>query len=75
AYAPDGRAVLRVLGDRRVEVAGTAGSLAYVRAPPSRALHVVDLERGRVTVAPARPRLLLEDAPRAWGLADSRLER
>jgi hypothetical protein len=68
AYTPDGRGRFQVLGDRHVEVAATAGSLAYVRAPSERALQVVDLARGRVlgTTAPGRARLLLESVPAGW---------
>jgi hypothetical protein len=62
AYSPDGRDRFELLGDRRVEVVATAGSLAYVRAPPEPALQVVDVTRGRVvgTSAPGRAMLLLE---------------
>jgi hypothetical protein len=69
AYSPDGRGRFYVLGDRHVEVVATAGSLAYVRTPPQRALKVVDLARGRVigTSAPGRARLLLESVPAGWG--------
>jgi hypothetical protein len=64
AYSPDGEERFHVLDDRHVEIVATAGSFAYVRAPPERALHVVDLERGRVvaTGAPERATLLLERA-------------
>jgi len=69
AYSPDGRGRFHVLGDRHVEVAATAGSLAYVRTPPERALQVVDLARGRVVgrSAPGRARLLQESSPGGWG--------
>jgi hypothetical protein len=62
AYSPEGRDTSHVLGDRRVEVVATAGSLAYVRAPPEPALQVVDVTRGRVigTSAPERAAPLLE---------------
>jgi hypothetical protein len=64
AYAPEGRETFDVLADRHVEVVATAGSLAYVRAPPEPALQVVDLARGRVvgTSAPERATLLVEHA-------------
>ena len=62
AYSSAGRETFHVLGDRHVEVVATAGSLAYVRAPPEPTLHVVDLTRGRVigTSAPGRATLLSE---------------
>jgi hypothetical protein len=62
AYAPGGGERFHVLDGRQVEIVASAGSLAYVRAPPEPALHVVDLERGRVigTSAAERPTLLLE---------------
>jgi hypothetical protein len=61
AYSPEGRD-FHVLGDRRVEVVATAGSLAYVRVPPEPALQVVDVTRGRVigSTAPGRATLLLD---------------
>jgi hypothetical protein len=63
AYSPDGRERFHALNDRRLEIVASAGSLAYVRTPPEPALHVVDLEDGRVlgTSAPDRATLLLED--------------
>jgi hypothetical protein len=62
AYSPDGGERFHVLDDRRVEVVASAGSLAYVLAPPGQALQVVDLTRGRVlgSSAPGRATLLLE---------------
>jgi hypothetical protein len=68
AYSPDGRDTFHVLGDRHVEVVATAGSLAYVRAPPEPALHVVDVTRGRVigTSAPGRATLLFEGVAAGW---------
>jgi hypothetical protein len=67
-YSPEGRDTFHVLGDRHVEVVATAGSLAYVRAPPEPALQVVDITRGRVigTSAPARATLLLERTAAGW---------
>jgi hypothetical protein len=69
AYSPDGRGRFHVLGDRHVDVVATAGTLAYVRTPPARALQAVDLTRGRVvgTSAPGRARLLLESVPAGSG--------
>jgi hypothetical protein len=68
AYSPEGRETFHVLGDRHVEVVATAGSLAYVRAPPEPALQVVDVMRGRVigTSAPGRATLLLERVVAGW---------
>jgi hypothetical protein len=68
AYSPDGRGRFHVLADRDVEVVATAGSLAYVRAPPQQALRVVDLARGRLvgTSARGRARLLMERVPAGW---------
>jgi hypothetical protein len=68
AYSPGGRGRFRVLADRHVEVVATAGSIAYVRAPPSQALRVVDLARGRLvgTSARGRARLLMERVPAGW---------
>jgi hypothetical protein len=68
AYSPEGRDTFHVLGDRHVEVVATAGSLAYVRAPPEPALQVVDVTRGRVigTSAPGRATLLLERIAAGW---------
>jgi hypothetical protein len=68
AYSPDGRDTLHMLGDRRVEVVATAGSLAYVRTPPEPALQVVDVTRGRVvgTSAPGHVTLLLEHVAAGW---------
>jgi hypothetical protein len=68
AYSPEGRDTFHVLGDRHVEVVATAGSLAYVRAPPEPALQVVDVTRGRVigTSAPTRTTLLLERTAAGW---------
>ncbi|HEX2088210.1 MAG TPA: hypothetical protein VHF89_21160, partial [Solirubrobacteraceae bacterium] len=68
AYSPEGREAFQVLGDRRVEVVATVGSLAYVRAPPEPALHVVDLTRGRVvgTGAAGRATLLLGRVAAGW---------
>jgi hypothetical protein len=47
AYSPDGEERFRVLADRHVEIVATAGSLAYVRAPPDPALQTIDLMSGR----------------------------
>jgi hypothetical protein len=59
AYSPDGHEAFRVLGDRHVEIAATAGSLAYVRTAREPELHVVDLERERVVgTAPGSMTLL-----------------
>jgi hypothetical protein len=68
AYSPEGRDTFHVLGDRHVEVVATAGSLAYVRAPPEPALQVVDVTRGRVigTSAPGQATLLLERIAAGW---------
>jgi hypothetical protein len=68
AYSPEGRDTFHVLGDRHVEVVATAGSLAYVRAPPEPALQVVDVTRGRVigTSAPGSATLLLERIAAGW---------
>jgi hypothetical protein len=68
AYSPDGGERFHVFDGRHVEIAATAGSLAYVRTPPEPALHVVDLARGRVvgTSAPGRATLLLERAAAGW---------
>lgn len=68
AYSPEEPDSFHVLGDRHVEVVATAGSLAYVRAPPAPALQVVDVTRGRVigTSAPGRATLLLERTAAGW---------
>ena len=65
AYSEDGARRFEVLGDRRLEIVATAGSLAYVRTHPRPELHTVDLASGRVvgTSAPRRARLLLEHLP------------
>ena len=62
AYSPDGGERFHVLDGRHLEIVASAGSLAYVRTPPERALQVVDLARGRVigTSAPGGATLLLE---------------
>jgi hypothetical protein len=67
AYRPDGRRGFHLLENRRVDVAGTAGALAYVRADGDRSLHVVDLADGRViaVAADSSPRPLLA-APGPW---------
>jgi hypothetical protein len=62
-----GRDVARVLDGRRVEALGTAGTLGYVRE--GRAVHVVDLDAGRIVATRAGPRtfLLLEPGRGPWG--------
>jgi hypothetical protein len=68
AYSPEGRAIFRVLDDRQAQVVASAGSLAYVRAPPEPALQVLDVTRGRVigTSAPGRATPLLERTAPGW---------
>ena len=68
AYSQDGAQRFELLGDRRLEIVATAGSLAYVRTQPRPELHTVDLARGRVvgTSAPRRARLLLEHGASGW---------
>jgi hypothetical protein len=61
-YHADGRTAFRLFGDRPVELAAVAGSLAYVRAPD---LHIVDLAAGRVVARVARPPRLLPERT-AW---------
>jgi hypothetical protein len=63
-HGPDG--TVRVLEGRRVELLGSAASLAYVRDGPR--LHVVDLTSGRIeaTSAAGWPQLLLEPTAGPW---------
>ena len=68
AYSPQRGDTFHVLGDRRVEVVATAGSLAYVRTPPQPALQVVDVTRGRVvgTSEPSHAALLVDRVATGW---------
>jgi hypothetical protein len=68
AYSPDGEQRFQVLDDRRLEIVASAGSVAYVRAPPRPELQIVDVARGRVlgASAPGRAELLLEHVAAGW---------
>jgi hypothetical protein len=68
AYRPDGRRAFRLLEDKRIDIAATSGSLAYVRSAPASELHAVDLERGRVIASRAGrwPRLVPTEGSGPW---------
>ena len=68
AYSRDGAQRFHVLADRRLEIVASAGSVAYVRAPPQPGLQMVDLAHGRVlgTSAPGRATLLHEHVAAGW---------
>jgi hypothetical protein len=68
AYRPDGRRAVHLLEHERIDIAATAGSLAYVRSAPDSELHAVDLERGRVIASRTGrwPRLLPTEGSGPW---------
>jgi hypothetical protein len=66
-YRSDGDRAFRLFNGERTELVASAGSLAYVRA--GEALHVVDLDAGRIVATPRAPwpRLLADPPPGPWG--------